>query len=649
MEYQRLCTVDAQGRPINKGEWIPYGSNPYEKIASVDKTYYISTFIYNDKHLEQFKKTQSVSGMEDVTTDRLYWDFDSKDDLEKAKADTQEMCARIMQHGIPEKAILVCFSGEKGFSVEVGVNTRLKPEEIKVIASKMAGGLKTFDSSIYDSARILRLPETRHQKSGLYKTPIHLEGLTRSIEDIKGVASEKPEGNHIDLSPVDLPESILELKRTDTKDRVLNATILDPVDLDFKHKMKGFSNCKYAIMNGFFSKGERNHCMMILASTCRANGFPKEIAYNVCKGAARLQAQRTGTDPFSKEEIWSQVIENIYGSKWNGGQYTCKTDEKLRHICESLGRNKCKHTDDDLVVESEDVFKLFQSYALNFEKNALTTGIKPLDDKVKFLVGSSSGILAPPGVGKTSFAFTMLNHNSNKEIPSLFFSYDMHHSLTYLRLLQKHFGLEQEEIFKLVKEGSPQIAEFKEILKEEYKHVGFCFKNGQTPEDINQTIIDTEEKTGKKIKLVVVDYAELVVAETSDPTQASAQVAQKMRQIANEREVATVTLLQPSKLYSDPSEEASTYQAAKGSGAIAQSLTLMLGLSRPGFNPRYPGDDRFFTINCLKSRTGPSFTIDLSWEGLRGNIGELSYEGEAELRQLREKKKVQKAEEEKSW
>jgi len=74
----------------------------------------------------------------------------------------------------------------------------------------------------------------------------------------------------------------------------------------------------------------------------------------------------------------------------------------------------------------------------------------------------------------------------------------------------------------------------------------------------------------------------------------------------------------------------------------------MLGLSRPGYDPRKPEQDKYFTINCLKSRTGPSFTIDLSWSGLRGNIGELSYEEEAELKQLRDKKQAEKATED-SW
>jgi KaiC/GvpD/RAD55 family RecA-like ATPase len=641
MEYQRLCPVDGRGHPINKGEWIPYGSDPFKYIKSVDHTYYLSNFIYNDIQKEQYKQTNSIAGMNDVTTDKLYFDFDCKEDLSKAKEDTTEMCSRLISHGISEDSILVCFSGAKGFSVEVGIDKRLKPEEIKMIACKMAEGLTTFDSSIYDSARIFRVPNTRHQVSGLYKTPMYVKDLSLSIDDIKKEASVKPVGSAVKVPQVSLPDGILELKRTDTKDRATHATIVDAVDLDFKHKAKGFSNCKYAMLNGFFPAGKRHDAIMILASTCRANGFPKEIAYTMCKGAARLQAQRYDSEPFPKEEIWRQV-DGIYGERWKGGQYTCKSEGLLKNICESLGHNKCKHNE-DVVVEPDAVFDLFKNYALNYDKNVLTTGIAPLDNKIKFLMGTSNGILAAPGVGKTSLSLSMLNHNSKQGVNCLFYSFDMFHSMLYLRMVQKHLGLSQDAIFKIIKDDPKKTEEIRNLLKKEYANVNFCFKTGQTPEEINDTIVAAEEKTGSKIKLVVIDYNELVIAEASDPTQASAQVAQKLRQIANERECAVITLLQPSKLYSKPSEEIDSYQGAKGSSAIAQSLTSMLSLSRPGFNPRKPEDDKFFSINCLKNRNGPLFSIDLGWEGLRGDLFELGYEEQAELNGIRERREAEKS------
>ena len=151
-----------------------------------------------------------------------------------------------------------------------------------------------------------------------------------------------------------------------------------------------------------------------------------------------------------------------------------------------------------------------------------------------------------------------------------------------------------------------------------------------------------QQKTGKKLKLVIVDYNELVGTGLSDSTASSALVAQRLRQIANDKKVCVVTLLQPSKLYSSPADEVTNFNAAKGSSTITQSMTLMLGLSRPGHNPLNPETDRFFNITCLKNRNGPLFSVDLSWEGLRGSFGELSDEEFMELKKIREQKQAAK-------
>lgn len=650
MEFQRICTVDGSNKPINKGTFIPYGENPHKYVKDKNKPYYLSTAIYNEAQKARYESTNSIAGMDDVTVDKIYFDFDCKENLDKAKADTQEMCARLIQHGINQDDILLCFSGAKGFSVEVKIDKRLKPDEVRLIAAKMAEGLETFDGKIYDAARIFRVPFTRHQDTGLLKFPLSFAELNaNTISDIKIAAlDEKPNEEWFKKAVVELPDSILELKRLDTKDRATTATIVDASDLDFKHKPKGFSNCKFAIMNGFFPGGSRNHSMMILASTCRANGFPKEIAYNIAKGSIRLQAQRYGSEPYSKEELWTQAIERVYGPHWNGGQYTCKTDPTLKKICESLGPNRCKHEVESSIVESEEVFNLFKTYAIDYEKNVLTTGIAPIDNRIKLLMGTSNGVLAAPGAGKTSLSLSILNHNSNLGVNSLFYSFDMFHAMLYMRIAQRHFGLQQEEIFKIVREDPKKTAEIRELIKEEYKRVNFCFKTGQTPEQINETILATEEKTGNKIKLVVIDYSELVIANSADPTQASAEVAQKLRQIANEREVCVVTLLQPSKLYSNPSEEILSHQGAKGSSAIAQSLTTMISLSRPGFNPRKPEEDVFITANVVKNRNGPLFSIDMGWDGVRGRMYELDYNDEQLLKEIRQRKESEKATQE-SW
>jgi replicative DNA helicase len=138
------------------------------------------------------------------------------------------------------------------------------------------------------------------------------------------------------------------------------------------------------------------------------------------------------------------------------------------------------------------------------------------------------------------------------------------------------------------------------------------------------------------------DYNELVITDYSEPTVASAFVAQKMREIAQRMDIACLSLFQPSKMAGSPADELTSYRAAKGSSAIEQSVSVMLGLSRPGYNPKDPDNDRYATLSCLKNRMGPTFSLDFHWTGLTGSVRNLTEEEQSDLKKLRENIAMQK-------
>jgi hypothetical protein len=83
-----------------------------------------------------------------------------------------------------------------------------------------------------------------------------------------------------------------------------------------------------------------------------------------------------------------------------------------------------------------------------------------------------------------------------------------------------------------------------------------------------------------------------------------------------------------------------SYNSAKGSSSIAQACTAILTLHRPGYSSRTPETDRYFSIDCVKNRSGKLFSADLFWDGLTGNIRELEEVEADELKELRERKKA---------
>lgn len=619
---------------------IPAEQDPGSAVTDPQKDWYSSLYFYNDEQRAQIEEKRSVAGIRDTVTNRLFFDFDAPpgdEGLVKAQADALMAAKRLYEAGMDPDAIRPSFSGSKGFSVDVLLDEYLRPDQYKAVVRAIAGDLETFDRVVSDANRIVRIPLTKHQKSGMYKTPLTLEELEFCTTDEIRSLAESPRPLTIAVKRVKVPSKWrkeIEQGAAQTREKP-RLKLVGENEVNWAQKPSGWKNCKWSLLQGHFDPGHRHEALIRLAATCRAMGFDKKTTYYMCKSALKKQAEIHEQEQFSTDELWLNIIEgSVFSDTWQGGAYSCKSDEWLRDYCSKLGDHKCP-ADNHLTVKTSEVFSFFDEYARNYDKNALSTGIGPVDAEARLMVGTSNALLAPPGVGKTSMSLQILNHNSKKGIRSIFFSYDMFQAALLTRMLQRHTGYSQKNIFEIWSQESPQKDEIKRLLSEEYKNVDFCFKSGQSPEEIIETIDEVESKTGEKVKLIVVDYNELVISDKADDTAASAQVAQKLRQIANEKQVCSLTLLQPSKVYSSPGDEITNYNAAKGASSITQSLTLMFGCSRPGFNPLDSSMDKFLNVTCLKNRNGGLFSVDLSWEGLRGMMGPLSEESKEELRQLR--------------
>jgi hypothetical protein len=60
-----------------------------------------------------------------------------------------------------------------------------------------------------------------------------------------------------------------------------------------------------------------------------------------------------------------------------------------------------------------------------------------------------------------------------------------------------------------------------------------------------------------------------------------------------------------------------------------------LSIFREGYDPKYPEDDRFITLNTLKNDLGESFSLDLGWSGKRGTFRSLEEEDRRDLEAIR--------------
>lgn len=612
-----------------------------------DDSFYASTYFYNEDHYKQFQQTGSVKGFKGVLSDSIWLDFDNDANPELAQQDAIESVNRLLKHqNVKESDIEIYFSGNRGFHVILRTNTDRTPDQIaSLVINNFGKDLKTLDFSMYDTSQILRVPGTRHQDTKLFKIPLTFDQLkSLSIKEIKMLAQS--------LSNIkedfDWTNSDVELK-VEVPKEIIKKVI--ETDVDWNAKPNNWKNCKWSLLQGEIKPGNRHEALLVIAATCRGLNYTKDMAYDLCKGALRRSVDKYGQGSTTKEELYNNIIEDsVYNDFWQGGQYTCKTPGWLQSYCDGLGIHKCDRNEKEeaSTIQIDEAFEMFKDYAKNIDKLTVKTGIDAIDRKLRMTIGMSVGIVAPPAVGKTSISIQILNNMSKQGHQSIFFSYDMYHAMILQKLIQKHKKLSSNDIFDSFNGTDSKFEdEVKEMLRTEYSNVEFCFDAGQNVEQIRQTIKNVQEKTGKKPRLIVVDYNELVMSDYSDPTQSSAFVAQKLREIAITEQVCVISLFQPSKISGSPADELKSYRSIKGSSAIEQAASVIIGMWRPGFDPRKPEEDRYLTVACLKNRMGPIFSIDLNWDGLTGSVRELSEFEVQELQKIKDRKKSEK--EDSSW
>ena len=615
-------------------------------VKNFNKDHYVSINQYTQKHFIEFLKTGSVSGIKDVTTNTLAFDFDSKDDLNKARQDSIILIQRLREQlKIKPSQVEIYFSGMKGFTLVLKMNRFLTPFQIGHLALNVLGkDLPTLDPSLYNASRILRIPNTRHQESGLFKVQLSYKQLQYlTIEEIKEYALEAKE-----LTPatetIEIPEEMTNIPEP----IVEKSKYLADEPFSFERKPAQWKNCKWSLAQGNFKNGERQNALMILASTCRGLGFTKEMTYDLCKGALRRSIDLHGQGTTDKEHLYKNIIEDsVFTDSWEGGQYSCKKPGFLQVYCDGLGEHKCKDrevSEEKPFVKFDEMFDDLVKFSQNFEKNIIQTGIVKLDEKLILSTSTLNGLLGQPGAGKTTMAMNYLKYSSKMGIPSAFFSLDMGKPIVTAKIIQQRTGLDFIEALNFVKtQGEEAKILASTIMKEDYSNVNFTFRAGLTANDMKTMIKAQEEVTGKKVKLVIVDYLECIAGPYGDQTANTGFIANLLKDLANELEVCILLLLQTQK-HSTPevSDPLMSLKGVKGSSVIEQSCTTILTLWREGYSPKYTEDDKYISFAIVKNRFGSLWSGDFSWDGVTGGITSLTEEQASQLREFKKRKKDDK-------
>lgn len=667
--YRRLCSGLS-----DYGSYYPADESVHDYVTDLNSDWYASVFLYTEEQkneAEQIIEVESkgnkinrkrgignvtdtqgeiYSTMEEVVSNFLVFDFDDAK-LSKSKADTVTLIERLInEHDVAEENIQIYFSGGKGFGVQVDTDTFFTPSELKKTCQYLATDLETFDTKIYNASRILRVPLTKH-KTGKYKIPLTFDDLKdNKASGIKEIATTnlKPEVIKDQWKPIaaetadriksKIPKSIKQ------EARYLEGELRDINDIDFSKKPAYLSAAKYVLEMGFIPPGHGQDARMILAASYRKAGKLDNQAYHQLKATSENRVRVYGESArFDKDEMWNNVIRTVYSDSWQGGTYN-ETHPLLFDIEEMLPAH-LKRQDRGQLVQNDSIFSRFKKFAIDIEKNTLLFGIESLDKKLQLLTGTMVGIVGAPGSGKTTLAMNLLKNNSLCGEKSIFYSLDVGESLVALKQIQMKTGLSNEDIYKMVKEDPDRFHRIEAKVNEEFKNVEYAFKFGISPDDIRNDIINYEDKTNEKVRLVVVDYLENVTAPNQkDPMSGAGEVAQLLADVAKELDVLMVVLMQTQKSR-QPGEELDNMRAFKGSSVIEQCLSVGIGVSRDGQPLKYQDWDVSMTCNVVKNRYGGLSKVKVGWDGSRSSVHEMTKDEKLIVQDLKDVKEAEAAEE----
>lgn len=631
---------------------IPVTESPHKYIKNKNSPYFISMMKYNEDQYKEFQKTKSLAGLSGGKTNKIWADFDSESHLDAAFSDAVIFVKDLLNIGIKEEEIQISFSGNKGIGIIVETNNEFTIEQVKSFCFDLLSGLTTFDKTMYDHQRIFRLNYTKNEKTNLYKIPITYEELVdANIEEIKKRAAIDPTPEEIQdvndyyqISNSKIPDEYLNVQKLE----VIPKDIVVHGEINWELKPKFLSNCRWALQNGLFEPGFRSNPLLCLASTYKNLGYSQGITYRMLKGVAEAEAERNQSERYPDKELYNNIILQVFSERWKNGQFSCKQEGNfLYDYCQTLGDHKCDHTEDTKhIIKINDLATSFEDYAVNFEKNIVKTGISGIDENVMFLTSTLNGILGQPGSGKTSMVLQWLKNNSELNSNSLFYSLDMGKPIIYAKLIQQTIGCSFKEATEILKNDKKRFLEIKDKVGINFKNVNFNFKSGMQVENIKYDIKAHEDRTGEKLRLLVIDYLECLAGPYSDSTANTGYISNQMKDLANEMEVCAVMLLQTQKhATSEICDPLLSMRKIKGASVIEQSASVIMTLWREGYNPKTVNEDKYISFAAVKNRFGPLWSDDFKWDGKKGYVSNLEDYDRQLLSEFRSHKEAVKKEE----
>jgi len=270
---------------------------PFVEFGAITQTGFLRNIIIPINEIEKYRKIYNNKGIfatiynydsEDQEKANvvapLYFDIDS-DDLNKSKIETIKLVEYFINEGVKPEWIRIYFSGKKGFHLEIpfecfGSELCIDLNKIyRHIVKKLVENLKLkhVDTQIYDKRRLIRLPNSIHQDTGLFKIALTFDELkTKTIEEIKVMAKEPREIELFEAGTIDSWKGLFEIARDSVRSE--ESKYEQKIETVFIKDIK-IMPCIDCLLKEGCCEGERNSTAFALVLFFKTKGLSKNEVF----------------------------------------------------------------------------------------------------------------------------------------------------------------------------------------------------------------------------------------------------------------------------------------------------------------------------------------------------------------------------------
>jgi KaiC/GvpD/RAD55 family RecA-like ATPase len=473
--------------------------------------FYVSMFPFDNSILNYVKTNGSIKGHKGKHfCDYILIDIDCEDDIDQSRIDAIEAIKRLNQlYEINPDELFIWFSGNKGFHIALisKLFGQLDPAENinEIVKGFVKHSMQSIDSNIdyaiYENHRIIRVENSLHKKSQLYKIQISYEELIKlSMLEIRRLAKQ--------------PRT---LKRNISKSEIVYR---EKIKRDLKSPVIEKKN--NIVQDGFFSPGnEGNRNNQLFKQACmlfKTSDLNEKSIYEIINSI-----NHAGNNPLNDNEVFLLV--------------------------ESASKNKRQQTEEEIQVYTFN--ELIPEYidSLRGEAERITLTFEKLNNEFKGKLRGQLGVVIGYGGSKKSLyaqniAFDNILHQANNVIYS---NMEMSNSKLMQRFID--IGMKADgylpsiELENMFTSGS----QIENILID---NLGVIFRDKlkicSTPSMTSDRFNDLIDKLNEKIDVLIVDGLSMMGGKGNELELANKH-SKELKELAKKHNMLVLAIVHASK------------------------------------------------------------------------------------------------------